>query len=309
MRIRGWTLVAVLVGAATLAGCGGGNGSGTPTTKAGAPTKTAAAANAKSVAQETSSILTTGSEQIQADGGGSSQFSDYTSQSTDFSAMADDLQQLDYPSADQSAVQTLETALAHESADAAQIAADVKDGAPTESATAQLQADKASATADSNALKHDLGVAATAPVSSTSTTAASSTASTSSTPTSTTTTSPGNNGSSSPANTESTTTIATTEPTVLDEQGSGSTTTQKFKVPRSATGWTLAWTYECASLAASGNFIVHVKGSGSTAETKDIGPNEVGDAGQATEHYFDTGTFTLEIASECTWSVVAKAVP
>jgi outer membrane murein-binding lipoprotein Lpp len=306
MPLRRWILIAAVVGGVTLAGCSSnGNGSSTVTTKVRTSAKAATNSGSKSLAKETNAVLTTGSEEVQADASGTSEFSDYTYEAADYSTTAYDLQAYDYPSQYESDVQTLEGDLQHESADAAAIATDAEEGKSTESAMTQLQTDEAAAATDDGTVRHDLGIAGKAPA--TSTTGASSSTSTSvpsGAATSTTTAA----RTPEPANAESTTTDPVSPPTVLNEQGSGTTTTDQFKVPNSASGWTLKWTYDCASLGTSGNFIADVQGHGSSQTTKDRGPNELGDGGKGTEHYFDAGTFTLEIASECSWTVVASAV-
>jgi hypothetical protein len=312
-----WVLVAAVITGVALAGCGSsgnGSGTGTSTTKAGTQAKANTAS--KSLAQETDAVLTTGAEEIQSDFSGSSEFSDYASEAADYSTTAYDLQAYDYPSGYESDVLALEGDLQHESADAAQIAADAKEAKPTESALAQLQTDEAAASTDGASVRHDLGIAAKAPTTSTtgagSSSSSTSTSSTSSTSSSqkgaTTSSTPAVSSPAEPANAGSTTTIAISPPTVLEEQGSGNTTTQQFTVPSSSTGWTLKWMYNCTLLGASGNFIVDVVGHGTSKQTRDRGPNELGEGGQGTQHYFDTGTFTLEIASECEWSVLATAV-
>ncbi len=66
--------------------------------------------------------------------------------------------------------------------------------------------------------------------------------------------------------------------------------------------WSMAWSYNCASFGSSGNFNVNVnQPSGDLAF--DQGPNELGTSGSGTDHYSDTGTFSLEIDSECQWTI------
>jgi hypothetical protein len=63
--------------------------------------------------------------------------------------------------------------------------------------------------------------------------------------------------------------------------------------------WTMSWTYDCSSaLAGIGNFIVQVNGS-----IVDQGTNEVGAGGSGTDYYYDTGTFSLVVTSECNWAI------
>jgi len=78
-------------------------------------------------------MLITGSEEIQADASGSDQYTDYSAEAADFSTTASDLQQLDYPNADQSDVTALETTLDNEAKDASEVAADVSMGVSDQS--------------------------------------------------------------------------------------------------------------------------------------------------------------------------------
>jgi hypothetical protein len=66
--------------------------------------------------------------------------------------------------------------------------------------------------------------------------------------------------------------------------------------------WTMAWSYNCASNGSQGNFIVTVnQPSGDLAN--DQGPNELGMSGTGTDHYSDTGVFSLAVDSECAWTI------
>ncbi|HXW33939.1 MAG TPA: hypothetical protein VEJ87_05120, partial [Acidimicrobiales bacterium] len=58
--------------------------------------------------------------------------------------------------------------------------------------------------------------------------------------------------------------------------------------------WTMAWSYNCSNYGSPGNFIVTVNGSFS-----DNGTNELNSAGSGIDYYYDTGTFSLSIESEC----------
>lgn len=76
--------------------------------------------------------------------------------------------------------------------------------------------------------------------------------------------------------------------------------TQQFSV---SGPWTMSWMYSDCS-GGQGNFIVDVgQPSGDTNE--DIGPNESGAGTSGTDSYTDTGTFSLDINSTCTWSITA----
>jgi hypothetical protein len=66
--------------------------------------------------------------------------------------------------------------------------------------------------------------------------------------------------------------------------------------------WTMAWSYDCSTFGSQGNFSVNVTqpaGDGAV----DLGTNELGDGGSGTDYYYDTGTFSLSIDSECDWSI------
>jgi hypothetical protein len=68
--------------------------------------------------------------------------------------------------------------------------------------------------------------------------------------------------------------------------------------------WSMAWTYNCANAyGGSGVFGISYQG------TFDIGPNENGTSGSGTDYYTDSGTFSLEINSECHWSATITGSP
>ncbi len=62
--------------------------------------------------------------------------------------------------------------------------------------------------------------------------------------------------------------------------------------------WTMNWTYDCSNFGLAGNFIVNVNGS-----TADTGPNELSTSGSGTDYYYDSGTFSLGVNSECNWTI------
>jgi len=314
-------MVTSLAAALGLAACSGGGGSAGPTTThAGSRVTTTTAASQASLAAEVNSATTTGNEEIQADQTTTDPYAEFTAESADFSTTASDLQDLSFPGADSIDAQALESTLQKESADAAQIASDMVHDTPDTTDVAQLQKDEQMAAADDHALRREVGLS---PATTTSTTPIPSTTSTSST----STTQPAARA------TASTTSTTVAVSALLDQKGQGVTTTEAFSVPGSAKEWSWAWTYDCAALGVSGNFIVDVlpageasstgatattgtstkntsstrASSGNNGTTTDVGPNELGDAGQGAEHYFDTGRFALKITSECTWSVVVTA--
>jgi hypothetical protein len=90
---------------------------------------------------------------------------------------------------------------------------------------------------------------------------------------------------------------------LLTQSGSGTASTPRFTVPSAAGGWRLAWSYNCTAFGSSGNFQIYITG-GSGA---DIGVNQLGMKVSGVEHYYDTGTFSLEVNSECSWAIQAVA--
>ena len=84
--------------------------------------------------------------------------------------------------------------------------------------------------------------------------------------------------------------------------GSGSMSGPKFTVPSQAKSWTENWSYDCTSLGTTGNFITSITGYGGSSGTTDVGANELGLSGSGTNYYFDTGTFNIQVNSECNWT-------
>ncbi|MCM3922026.1 hypothetical protein ND748_10195 [Frankia sp. AiPs1] len=98
-------------------------------------------------------------------------------------------------------------------------------------------------------------------------------------------------------------TTAAAPAVLLQEQGSGTKTTAQFTT---AGAWTFDWTYDCSAFGTQGNFAVIVtKDSGNKLTTDNV--NQLGAKGASTEHFYDKGTFHLEIISECAWTVTAKS--
>ncbi len=101
-------------------------------------------------------------------------------------------------------------------------------------------------------------------------------------------------------------TTTTTQPKIvplLHQTGSGIASLPAFTVSSNATGWGLAWSYDCSgSFGGNGNFIVDIVRPGG-GYTSDPGVNELGTSGHAIEYYYDHGLFQLQINSECNWSV------
>lgn len=65
--------------------------------------------------------------------------------------------------------------------------------------------------------------------------------------------------------------------------------------------WTMAWSYNCSNYGSPGNFIVDVNNS-----NIDQGTNELGTGDSGTDYYYDTGSFSLSIISECDWSITVS---
>jgi hypothetical protein len=101
--------------------------------------------------------------------------------------------------------------------------------------------------------------------------------------------------------------VSVTNLTVLNISGSGAQSTANFTIPSRAGGWRVVWSYDCTSFGSAGNFDYYVnKVSGFTL---DFGPNQLGTSGSGTEIYHDTGTFNLQVNSECSWTVQAITGP
>jgi hypothetical protein len=86
--------------------------------------------------------------------------------------------------------------------------------------------------------------------------------------------------------------------TLLDLRGSGIKRSAKF----TASGdWTISYTYDCASFGTSGNFIISVFNESGGYE--DVAVNELAAKGSGTNPEYRSGTFYLEMNSECDWAV------
>lgn len=90
--------------------------------------------------------------------------------------------------------------------------------------------------------------------------------------------------------------------TVLNVDGANNSTTDYFSVGNE---WDLKWSYDCTNFSNTGNFIVHVRNKGG-GYSGFQSVNELGAQGSGTEHYHgESGTYYLEISSECKWAVKA----
>jgi hypothetical protein len=93
-------------------------------------------------------------------------------------------------------------------------------------------------------------------------------------------------------------------PVTFSSETTGSTgNPQQFSVGGT---WTMSWTYDCTAFGSQGNFIVDInQPAGDDAE--DIGPSELGTGSSGTDTYNDTGTFSLDVLSECSWSIAINS--
>jgi hypothetical protein len=87
--------------------------------------------------------------------------------------------------------------------------------------------------------------------------------------------------------------------TLLNQQGSGTASTASFSTPKN---WDLGWSYDCSSFGSSGNFEVDVQGN-----LGPVGVNQMGTSGSGTEYYHQGGSYYLEVDSECSWQITARA--
>lgn len=87
---------------------------------------------------------------------------------------------------------------------------------------------------------------------------------------------------------------------LLDIQGSGTKSTEKFTTAGS--DWDLQYAYNCSNFGSRGNFIVSVNG-GDGGLSSNAGVNQLGASGNDVDHYHTGGTFYLEVNSECSWHI------
>jgi hypothetical protein len=66
--------------------------------------------------------------------------------------------------------------------------------------------------------------------------------------------------------------------------------------------WTMAWSYSSCSGGTEGVFGVEINNS-----SEDFGPDELGVGRSGTEYYYDSGTFSLAVFSECDWSITVSS--
>lgn len=90
--------------------------------------------------------------------------------------------------------------------------------------------------------------------------------------------------------------------TLLIQSNEGGEITTPFTVPSNAATWDVHWTYNCSNNGGVGNFVVNVL-EGGGIDASDAGVNQLGSGGSGTQDYHDQGSFSLQISSECIWSI------
>ena len=125
--------------------------------------------------------------------------------------------------------------------------------------------------------------------------------------------SPAHRSSTALTTTTSTTSTSITTPsgpkTLVNRSDSGSLVTWVFTVPVSASGWNLDWSYTCRFKPPSIFSFVASVYQGPRPDRHDKAVAESGSGGQGSEHYKDTGQFSLHIAgypNTCSWMVKAS---
>jgi len=91
-------------------------------------------------------------------------------------------------------------------------------------------------------------------------------------------------------------TPAPTPQILLDVQGSGIKTTQRFQAPDE---WAIVWSYDCSgTYGGNGNFAIMVEG-----DHMDVAANQLGVSGHDVSYEHSGGSVYLEMNSECAWHV------
>lgn len=89
---------------------------------------------------------------------------------------------------------------------------------------------------------------------------------------------------------------------VLTASGNGIKTTKQFTV---ADNWSLKYTYDCSSFGSQGNFQVFEKGGDNDGLPLVNELNSKG--GDVTYQHSDAGQHSLEVNSECSWTVTVTS--
>jgi hypothetical protein len=106
----------------------------------------------------------------------------------------------------------------------------------------------------------------------------------------------------------STTTTAPATSVLWKMKGSGDQSGPQFTVPSTATGWSEEWSYDCSRFGLEGNFITDITGYASASLTTDTGSSQLGMGGAGVNYHYDTGTFSIQVISECDWTETVVAV-
>lgn len=92
---------------------------------------------------------------------------------------------------------------------------------------------------------------------------------------------------------------------LLVAPGSGNDVTSRFTIAAGAPEWYVRWAFSCSGVPSTFNYQVD---RGTAQDVSDLGPKAQGTGTFGIEHYHDTGSFTLSIASGCIWAVSVTQV-
>jgi hypothetical protein len=91
--------------------------------------------------------------------------------------------------------------------------------------------------------------------------------------------------------------------------GTGPASLAQFTVPGNAKEWDIDWVFDCTKIAGTtGPFKITVIGHGGAVDTKDAGVTESGHGTSGLERNYDKGTFNLDVATPCTWTVRVEVI-
>jgi hypothetical protein len=84
----------------------------------------------------------------------------------------------------------------------------------------------------------------------------------------------------------------------------------QFTVPSKAKEWDIDWVYDCsATPTKKGTFSITVVGHGSASDTTDAGvPQQSGSGTAGLVKNYDIGTFNLDVATPCKWTVRVEVI-
>ena len=107
-----------------------------------------------------------------------------------------------------------------------------------------------------------------------------------------------------------TTTVAPTTTTTVPfavsqvQSGTGPASLAKFSVPGKDKEWDIDWVFSCNQTPTkTGSFKISVVGYGAASHTADAGVTETGAGTAGISQNHDKGTFSLNIATACKWTV------